>query len=996
MAIIWQTDAGNLGTLTERVIVNIPLEATSQSGSIKFELISGSLPRGLRLSTTVFQDSTQTNAYISGSPVEVKLFTTSRFVIRASELDANGNVLDIEDRTFSLSVDGTDIPVWTTAEGFLNVGPENAFYVLDNSYVNFQLTATDADESAGDTLKYYLLPRAGELPPGLTLSEDGIISGFTDPIFALEYNGNTSGGYDTAPWDITPLDFVEFQSNGYDDYFYDNVVYDYSESSRTPRRLSRVYTFGVSVSDGVNSVNRIFKIYVVTEEFLQADNTIIQSDTTLFQADSASNRRPLWITSSNLGRFRANNYVTIFLDVYDPPELEGTITYFLLNTNPGSYKFKNSKEVVSGRYEISGNVPEFKFNFRDTWIPNTNYSVGDCVLYTDSVTYDYQGPWVSTNVYAVGDGVLYNTSLYVAVRANTAQNPLESLGYWKKVPVIFWVCQTANTGQTPSTGIYWNQDLSTANGRFNPANTSDWEVITKETVSTVPSGMELDSTTGEIAGKVPYQARVTETYNFTVLAVNFTNNLGDTDYTLVGDWNSYTSYKINDAVRYLGFIYVCIKDNIAQLPTDIIYWNLGVSSSEKTFTVEVIGEIESAVNWITPEDRGTIKPNQPSTLYVEAESLLYGGRVGYEFVSGSLPPGLEFVGNGQIQGKVKQFEDESGPGLTRFFWQVDSLNPLEDSSTFSRDFDVTFDGGSTSFDKKFSFTIMARDSVNFAESLRTFYVTVVADQTTTYANLYVKAFQSKSKRLLWYDFITDANIFKPNEIYRYGDPNFGIQTDLKVLVFAGIESLAAVDYIQAMSRNHHNKRLLFGDVKVGLAKDPITQETIYEVIYVDVIDEFEKNKKSISQTIELSDTIESKVLVSYDAIKIDSNIPLVSDSDNQRIFPNSFKNMRRRIWDLGQRDREFLPLWMRSIQNSATYELGYTKALPLCFAKPGASIDIMARIKAHGFDFKSLDFVADRYIIDIIDGQIEEQYLAFPQRGILNKYPNAVTGNPNN
>jgi hypothetical protein len=36
---------------------------------------------------------------------------------------------------------------------------------------------------------------------------------------------------------------------------------------------------------------------------------------------------------------------------------------------------------------------------------------------------------------------------------------------------------------------------------------------------------------------------------------------------------------------------------------------------------------------------------------------------------------------------------------------------------------------------------------------------------------------------------------------------------------------------------------------------------------------------------------------------------------------------------------------------------------------------------AEDFDFKTIDFVADRYLIDIIDGQIEDKYLAFPQRG---------------
>ena len=815
--ITWITPAGSLGTLIERVIIDIALSATSSAGPVTYSLIAGNLPRGLRLSGN----------NITGSPVEVKRYTTSRFVIRASD----GS--DIEDRTFSLNIDGADIPEWLTKEGFLNVGPAKAYFVLDNAQVDFQLEATDTDLTAGEVLEFYLTPMGGLLPPGLSLSRDGVISGFTDPIFALEYQGSPFGGYDTAPLDVVPLDFVEARSNGFDTFFYDNTTYDYNEPSRIPRRLSRIYTFAVSVTDGVNTVIRLFKIYVVTEEFLQADNSIVQVDTNLFQADSASARKPLWITESNLGRFRANNYVTIFLDVYDPPSLTGTIIYFLLPINPDN------------------------------------------------------------------------------------------------------------------------------------------------SVSELPPGMELDSITGEIAGRVPYQARVSKTYNFTMQAVNFPAVLATTTYTLKGAWNSAINYFADDAVTYLGVLYICVVAHRNRLPTDQEFWVAGTSTAEKTFTVEIVGEIESAVNWITPSDRGTIKPNQPSLIYVEAESLLYGGRIGYEFVSGRLPPGLSFLPTGSIEGKVKQFADSDGPGLTRFFERDSSLI----DSTGTRSFTTTFDGAETSFDKVFTFTIRARDSVNFATVNRTFTIEVIADNTKTFANLYVKAFQSKDKRLNWYNFITDATIFKSSDLYRYGDSNFGIQTDLRVLIFAGIESQEAVKYVQAMSRNHYRKRLLFGNIKSAEAKDPVTQETLYEIVYVDIIDEYEKNGVSISETIQLANNINSKVLTSYDAIRVDSDIPFVSDSDHQRIFPNSIKNMRSRIRSVGDRDRELLPLWMRSIQDDTSFEPGYTKALPLCFAKPGAAESIIARIKATNFDFKSIDLLADRYIIDILDGEIEDKYLAFPQRG---------------
>jgi hypothetical protein len=141
--------------------------------------------------------------------------------------------------------------------------------------------------------------------------------------------------------------------------------------------------------------------------------------------------------------------------------------------------------------------------------------------------------------------------------------------------------------------------------------------------------------------------------------------------------------------------------------------------------------------------------------------------------------------------------------------------------------------------------------------------------------------------------------------------------------------------------------------------------------------------------VNLPNNINSNILISYDSIKIDSDIPLVSDRDHQRVFPNSIKNMRSRIGAVGNRDREFLPLWMRSTQEQDTSETGYVQALPLCYCKPGSADitvaspaeNIIARIKASGYDFKTIDFVADRYIIDIIDGEIEDKYLAFPQRG---------------
>jgi hypothetical protein len=876
MALAWSTAAGSLGIITERITVDIPLTVTTTtSHPIEYTLISGNLPRGLRLY----------NNRIVGSPVEVVRFTTSRFVIRATDS------VDVEDRTFSLSVDGSDVPQWLTQDGFLNVGPQEAYYVLDNAYVDFQLEVYDPDVIAGDVLSFYLIPTGGQLPPGLSLTKDGRIFGFTDPIFSVEYNYFTSGSYDTFPYDNIPLDFVDAKSNGYDSFFYDDTTYDYSLVSRVPRRLSRIYTFAIAVTDGANTVNRAFKIYVVTEEFLKSDNSLLQVDTNLFQADADSRRIPLWITESYLGRYRANNYLTVFLEVYHPTSLEGYLSHFL------------SQPTAN-------------------WQPTTGYTTDTIVRYINSLGQN---------------------------RGN-------------------WICIADHTSIT---GIGPDVD---------PAHWSEYGL---------PPGMTLDQLTGEIAGRIPYQTRISKTYTFRIQAVNFNVTELSSNYNLRGEWSSTTIYYPNDAVRYDGFVYICLVINKNISPFEILYWNSSISETTKTFTIDLIGEVESGITWNTDSDLGSIKPNQPSTIGVNATSLLYGGRVAYELVEGVLPPGLGFLpSNGIIEGKVKQFADIDGPGLTRFYEVINGTN----------NFSSFWDGSTTTFDKKFTFTIKARDSVNFSEVLKSFSLTVVADNAKTFANLFVKAFQSKEKRLEWYNFITDANTFVPTELYRYGDVNFSVQTEIKMLVYSGIESTTAVKYVQAMSRNHYRKRLKFGGLKSAQAKDPITQKTIYEVVYVEIIDDLEKDISSnnnpgstlsISNTVQLSNTINSPVLISYDAIRIDSDIPLVSDRDHQRVFPNSIKNMRKRIQGVGDRDREFLPLWMRSIQDKDSRETGFVKALVLCYVNPPSgstsySENIINRIKAKirddNFDFRVFDFEIDRYLIDIINGEIQDKYLAFPQR----------------
>lgn len=925
MAITWSTPSGSLGTIEERTEQNITLLATTNlSETITYSLHAGKLPKGLRL----------VNNKIIGTPFEVLRPEIFRFVIRASDSQ------EIKDRTFSLQVTGSDEPVWSTPEGLLPVGPNSTFFVLDNSRVDFQLIALDPDFPAGDTIEYYIPYNGGELPPGLSLSKDGKISGYTDPIFALEYKVY-SGNYDLNLFDSAPYDLGLRPVNGFDSFTFDDRAFDFFEETNFPRRLSRYYQFTVVATDGLYESRRSFQIYIVSEEFLRADNTIIQVGTGIFRADNTYVRNPLWITESNLGQRRANNYLTVYLDVYDPPNQIGYISYRFEIVNP-------------------------KFRAKTTDIARDNSSYIDLVLLPNSDG-DY-GTIRPGQLMAVTD------------RYNFLDSTLGSY-------TVASVEKLSPSIEIPSQyryRVYLDPNVTEKIKK-------DVEVFFG-TRSNLPPGLELDTINGELVGRVPYQPRITEEYEFTVTATN-------------------------------------------NYPTGIS------ASTAKTFNIKILGEIESGITWISDRLLGEISPNKNSQLVVEAVSKLRGGAVIYKLRSGKLPPGLKLLPTGEIIGKVNLIGSEIKTGVTRFFDKyleiTDIVGTFNNNSIItgstsgaeariinidtvkkrlyykeldisnpaffdkgenivsetagakcvnqSKEINIQYDGGLSTFDRFFNFVVEAKDIFNYTESAKTFQIRISSTSPAVFSNMYFKLFQKKSKRLLWSDFISDPTVFVPEQIYRYGDPSFGVQDELKMLMFAGIESKDAVSFVQALSRNHNYKRFKFGSVKKAVGKDQTTQDAVYEVVYIEIIDPLIKNNKSISRLVDLPDYINRRILASQDNISVNNGFDiftpasyLVSDRDFQRIFPNSIKNMRDRIKNVGERDRSYLPLWMRSIQDEGFVEPGFVSAIPICYCKPGQADDIILNIKNTEFDFKNLDFEVDRYIIDSIDGILEDQYLLFP------------------
>jgi hypothetical protein len=338
---VWAKKSGfNLGTYQERIRLEIPLPVIN-TNNIKFRIISGKIPPGLRLK----------GHSLIGVPLEVSKETVFEFCIRAS-LEKN-----FADRTYKITIQGADVPVIIDPPDLLPVGPNSTYFILDSSPVDFQITATDFDMAAGQQLKYFIDNSEGTLPPGLTMDDNGHITGFIDPLLSIKLL-DRNGSYDKASYDQQGFDYGIKSDNGYDSFKFDTSTYDYFLPSIGPKKLNRNYEFIVTVSDGDTLVKRRFRIYVISEDFLRADNSIMSAANSSYTADGSGVRAPIWYTKPNLGIIRTNNYSIIKLDVYNTLNL-GEILYQLEKYNPDNSESKLPPGMKLDTYngEIFGLIP---------------------------------------------------------------------------------------------------------------------------------------------------------------------------------------------------------------------------------------------------------------------------------------------------------------------------------------------------------------------------------------------------------------------------------------------------------------------------------------------------------------------------------------------------------------------------------------------------------------------------------------------------------------
>ena len=1123
---VWTKQSGySLGTHSERVAVDITLPVDPSITDVTYTVISGKLPPGLRIS----------GDHVVGTPFDVPRVTEFAFCIRASHTSG------FADRTFKCTIEGADAPTFVTSEGYLDIGSNHQLYTLDSTFVDYQIEAIDLDIATGQKISYFVADGDGRLPPGLVLTQDGRLTGFVQPTISIKPNDG-DGTYDDSFYDAVAYDFAYRPSNGYDSYVYDTVFFDYSLPSTRPKKLNQNYEFIVTITDGDTIAKRKFGIFVVGDDYFRADNTNWLDGSGLFTADVTYLKAPIWSTPSNLGTYRANNYVTVMLDTYDT---DG-ISYILASTTnewlqQHTYAVNDlilvdpitQKTLICIEAHTSGLTFDTSYWADYGLPPGMSFDTVGGEIY-GAIPYQ---PAISKVYRFIVDAVRYSGEVdvneYIATPLNEGINVNEIIISKSSFPDISEAINNATgieltiTKTDPSQQDFELGDAipitsfgsKTSSVLFSNSNINDDVLTVGSVTGTIEIGMMVtgvgvitgtyitENISGSGAGSTwrvsqPQDISLITMRGSYVVELEFasttppivgsyylvegsTNTLYNGYYLCTGstDTTIKLSYRSNPSTWTGGTVTVAKLSTAATTPAayevstinidpaafesiddtnpdqivltlnktlDILTTDTVVTvqfttpsgetaQSSRMFYLNLIGEVDSVITWVSDNNLGTINANFISTIKLEATSTITNAMMLYSVTSGTLPPGLTLALDGELVGKVRQYGDAV---LYRSTWKANRSYNVNDvvvyegfyykaivtitgSSTFNplQWIEYTFgdttglisidgskfelDGGLTQFDNIFTFTVKARDQYGFSASEKTFTISIETPNQLVYSNLRTKPFLKLSQRNEWKAFINNTSVFTPDSIYRPNDPSFGVQTELSMLVFAGIETVDAAKYISAMGLNHKRKRFHFGDVKKAIAYQPGTSTPVYEVVYIQMIDPLEPDGKKLPNkispkiqqpmpiTTDTSNSIWDIALTeeALDAYRPEYNVTAdstgyeVSNPNPNEYFPNSISNWRSNIKNWTEtvdgevltlaNERNYLPLWMRSIQPGSRQELNFQLAVPLCYCKVGTADDIILNIKHNGFDFKTLDYTADRYIIDSVEGQTSDKYLVF-------------------
>jgi hypothetical protein len=410
-----------------------------------------------------------------------------------------------------------------------------------------------------------------------------------------------------------------------------------------------------------------------------------------------------------------------------------------------------------------------------------------------------------------------------------------------------------------------------------------------------------------------------------------------------------------------------------------------------------------------------VSTDYTSYLKLDVETLTDQPYVVYSLQNGSLPPGLQLAPTGEIEGRIDK-------------------SKITDSEEYNFTVQAreTFTQSETS--KEFSLTVVSDSQTQFSDIYyvplqkieeRNRYNSIISDREIfdsdyiyrenderfgiqenpkilVYAGLelvdpqnYVaKLAKSSSKRFLSSNGLKIARareIGTRNDVYeivyleladsydRVAQKQKRIKNSKRLLVNSlskTPKSLVGSNsaYIIIGTRLNESKKIFF---KTNISISTRNQD--FNLNFINDTDIKGRNESFFLQSIGSSTNIKIDPQP-INTIKVDSTV--IDASLNKHVIKNlsNTESLRNELRLLGETEREYLPLWMKTAQEGSLQELGYTLAMPICYCKPGTGELIKNSLEFKGYTFENFEIEIDRILLETQD---TTQYFVFPNYEFL-------------
>jgi len=894
----WITPAGSLGSIPEGQFYSTPVTAEAEGEIVYFRLIAGELPAGVQINTNgVIEGVPSTVARVQGVPADVARDVTSRFAIRAyTTRTVNGRILvdRINDRTFELTVIDRNDPEFVTPAG--NVG---TFFDGRAAEVQIEYTGLDENESPNIELLY------GELPPGLTVSRTGLISGVIEPLVGPP--GTAPAGWDATNWDVYPWDF-------------------------STRSASKNYQFTLKIGGSLTTVEdpgaiRTYEIFVYSSDSLTADTTDFTADNTFITADAIPTRTPVIITpAGSLGTVRSGGFFAFQFEAidFDGDTIEYTITTgaaigFDAGTvtgGPGSFD-RDGEGFDRGSQSLP---PGLTLNQTTGWL--TGY-----IPDQGATEFTYQ---FAIRVYKAGDPTVISDFYYYTLTITGNINT-----------EVTWLTD-------PDLGSILNGSISTlAVAAVNRGGRALTYQLQSGSDSRLPQGLTLQPS-GHITGRVSFITFALDQGETTIDAGDTTF---DSEYHFTVNAFAAQTEQVNYEVS--GINIVSGGSGYTTAPTVTLSAPSAVDGALQATATATISN--GVITSIPVSSGGSGYTSQPSVV------IIGGGGTGVAVSSATIVSGaitainLSSGGSGYSGSPFISITGGGGSGAVAGTPVIENgvvtaITVGNPGNGYTTPPTVSFSGGGGA-GVTATATITTRSVNNAISVFRRFSIKVVRYFNEPYQKLYIKAMPPEDDRALIEQLVQNQEIIPNALVYRSDDPNFGVAADVVYDHAYGLNAVALEEYVESLELNHYWKNLTLGEIRTARAIDS-AGNYIYDVVYSSIIDDLVNNE---------GESVGKEVTLPYPINQGDS-------TEISVVYPNSLINMRDQVVSVvGQISPPLtpaLPLWMTS-QQSDGRTLGFTPAWVIAYLQPGQGDRVAYNIRTRfGDQLNKIDFKADRYELD--------------------------------